>query len=437
MGCCIGSLVSSLACCCGTAACNLCCACCPSSRSSVMTRLMYGTMIFLGTILSCIFLSPTIKKRLSNNPYLCDDDLIGEKCYNLVGYSAIHRVTFGLVSVFFLLALIMIDVRNSKEWRAYLQNGFWFFKYAAWVGVMVGGFFIQSDIFTQFMLILGYMGAFLFVIVQLVIIIELAHVWNGKWMEEAENNRNYKVGLIFFTVVFFASFIVITTLSYVYYTKTDDCTLHKIIISVNLILCIIITIVSILPSIQAVSPRSGIFQPILVSVYVMYLTWSALTSNPHRNCNPTIMSILKDDLNSTHYNSTHLYSKNTTGQFNPYSLVAIILLFLSLFKSIFTSSTSDTTNMLMNQEKTILGQETAQKVADDEEEQVSYNYSFFHLLCLLGSLYMMMSLTNWNSTKPNSMAPFWIKVSSSWVCILLYLWTTVNKLICDRDFGDF
>ena len=39
--------------------------------------------------------------------------------------------------------------------------------------------------------------------------------------------------------------------------------------------------------------------------------------------------------------------------------------------------------------------EHGQTVIDDEQDEVSYSYSFFHFMYLLTTLYVMVTLTNW------------------------------------------
>lgn len=47
----------------------------------------------------------------------------------------------------------------------------------------------------------------------------------------------------------------------------------------NLILSVMVSAVSILPAVQEKLPRSGLLQSSVVSVYVTYLTWSAVANS--------------------------------------------------------------------------------------------------------------------------------------------------------------
>lgn len=48
----------------------------------------------------------------------------------------------------------------------------------------------------------------------------------------------------------------------------------------NLILCLLISVLSILPGVQERLPHSGLLQSSLVTLYTIYLTWSAVANNP-------------------------------------------------------------------------------------------------------------------------------------------------------------
>ena len=42
-----------------------------------------------------------------------------------------------------------------------------------------------------------------------------------------------------------------------------------------------------------------------------------------------------------------------------------------------------------------VGDDGVRRAVDNEEEVVTYNYTFFHLCLLFASLHIMMTLTNW------------------------------------------
>lgn len=67
-----------------------------------------------------------------------------------------------------------------------------------------------------------------------------------------------------------------------------DCALNKFFITINLVLCVIVSVISILPAVQERIPRSGLLQSAIVTLYTIYLTWSALSNNPDQACHTDI-----------------------------------------------------------------------------------------------------------------------------------------------------
>ncbi|KAG2466421.1 SERC5 protein, partial [Polypterus senegalus] len=84
-----------------------------------------------------------------------------------------------------------------------------------------------------------------------------------------------------------------------------------------------------------------------------------------------------------------------------------------------------------------------QKIVLDEKQGTVYSYSFFHFIFFLGSLYVMMTVTNWfhyydakiEKLFHGSWSTYWIKMASCWACLLLYTWTLVAPIVCpNREF---
>jgi hypothetical protein len=114
----------------------------------------------------------------------------------------------------------MLYVRSSEDPRAMIQNGFWFFKYLALIGICVGAFYIPSGAFEDVMLYFGIVGGGLFIIIQLILVVDFVHSWNESWVEKFESDqREYYYGLILFTVFFFCAAITGFVLCYVYYAS--------------------------------------------------------------------------------------------------------------------------------------------------------------------------------------------------------------------------
>ncbi|KAM3171344.1 hypothetical protein ACTXT7_016791 [Hymenolepis weldensis] len=187
----------------------------------------------------------------------------------------------------------MVKVQTSADFRAAVHNGFWFFKIIAIIGIIVGSFFIRDPQFLYVWRIFGLIGALLFTFLQLILLVDFAHSWSEKWLlgYEETRNRAYNCGFISFTVIFYAVTIAAITCFYVYFASGPTCHYGKMLVSINLFLCVIFSIISILPSVQEKLRFSGLLQSSCISAYIMYLTWSALVNIPDVKCNPTLRTI--------------------------------------------------------------------------------------------------------------------------------------------------
>jgi len=84
-----------------------------------------------------------------------------------------------------------------------------------------------------------------------------------------------------------------------------------------------------------------------------------------------------------------------------------------------------------------------QPIVQDEVDGVVYSYAFFHFIFFLASLYIMMQLTMWYKPQDSQIATFglnwpsvWVKMASSWLCGLIYLFTVfIPRCIPGRDFS--
>ncbi|XP_050358276.1 probable serine incorporator isoform X2 [Nymphalis io] len=440
---------AQLACCCGSAACSLCCSACPSCANSTSTRLMYTLMLLLVMVVACVTLAPGLHEQMKKVPF-CENSTgivpgnFKVDCDQAVGYLAVYRICFAACLFFVLMALIMIGVKSSKDPRAGIQNGFWGIKYLVVIGGIIGAFFIPEGQFASTWMVFGMIGGFCFIVIQLILIIDFAHSWAEKWVSnyEESQSRGWYSALLLAMLSCYALTLTGIVLLYVYYTKPDGCDLSKFFISFNLILVVIASAISILPSVQEYQPRSGLLQSAVVSLYVMYLTWSAL-SNSAGECNASISTTNEETKEDIYWSS-----------FDKQSIIGLVIWVCSvLYSCVRTASSSSKITMSDH----ILAKEGSggydsiegdggeagreeTKVFDNEGDDVAYSWTFFHVVFALASLYIMMTLTNWynpsSQLSKENVASMWIKITSSWLCVGLYVWTLVAPAVFpDRDFS--
>jgi hypothetical protein len=73
-----------------------------------------------------------------------------------------------------------------------------------------------------------------------------------------------------------------------------------------MILCVAVSVLSITPRVQEAQPRSGLLQSAVVTLYVVYLTWSAVSNNPNKACNPNLLGGGGTDVNNQTFDKTSI-----------------------------------------------------------------------------------------------------------------------------------
>ncbi|KFO37265.1 Serine incorporator 5 [Fukomys damarensis] len=427
---------------------------------------------------------------------ICKGIRAGDTCEKLVGYSAVYRVCFGMACFFFVFCLLTLGINTSKGCRAYIHNGFWFFKLLLLAAMCSGAFFIPDQkTFLEAWRYVGAVGGFIFLVIQLLLMVEFAHKWNKNWMAGTATNKLWYASLSLVTLVMYSIATGGLVLMAVFYTQLEGCTQNKIFLGVNGGLCLLISVAAISPCVQNRQPHSGLLQSGLISCYVTYLTLSALSSKPE--------DVVLDEHGKNVTLCTPHFGQNLFRDENLVTWLGTGLLIACILYSCLTSTTRSSSDALQGRYAApelevarccfCFGNDVVEdpeeqparkghrRVLHDEKRGTVYSYSYFHAVFLLASLYVMMTLTNWfhlqngysDSAKNEvdrvinaslslhgslestvvvveenyesasihtlfreSWSIFWVKMASCWTCVLLYLWTLVAPLCCpSRQFS--
>jgi hypothetical protein len=305
-------------------------------------------------------------------------------------------------------------------------------------------------------------GAIIFVFIGLVLLVDFAHSWAETCLRHVEEDDSnlWRAILVGSTVGMFIGSIVLTILMYVFFASSG-CSMNQAAITINLILTLIVTGLSVHPTVQEFNPQAGLAQAAMVSIYCAYLVMSAVAAEPDdRNCNPLVRSrgtrtasIVLGALFTflaIAYTTTRAATQSST--YREYERLP------DEQHSLVTQEPAAASRMSLRQEALRQAIEEGSLPAsalndewdmsddddyphhgsgDDEKSATKYNYVLFHIVFLLATQWTATLLTmNVEKDSIGDFAPVgrtyfstWVKIISSWVCFGLYSWTLVAPVL--------
>ena len=439
------------------------------------TRIAYAFILLINSIFAWIMLTPWALRKLE---HLTLDYMTFEcgshECY---GYMAVQRINFALGLFHFLLSFMLIGVRNTKDGRAGLQNGFWGPKIIAWIAFIIISFLIPEEFFMFYGRYIAFGGAMLFVVLGLVLLVDLAHTWVELCLDKAEDESNsnssvWRWVLVISTFVMYIAAFAMTIIMYIFFSGST-CGMNNTAITINLIAMLIISAISMAPRIQEENQRAGIGQAAMVAVYCTYLTFSAVCMEPDdRKCNPlvrargartttiilgavvTLLTVAyttsRAATQSFFGNKENAYIQLPEDEYGPSSNHVVISeqprarRQMALQQAIAEGSLPAGTTLDDSDDEEETDSHGGKHVRDDERRATQYNYSLFHVIFLLATCWVATLLTQ--SIDPASQSDFapvgrtyaasWIKIISAWICYLIYTWSLIAPVVLTgREFS--
>jgi len=426
----MGCLASCIVC---EAASCLCCGitrCCGALMPSGLAgRIGYTFLFFVVSFIAWI-LRGWADDMLHWIPVLqiCDSN----KCF---GVLAVYRLCFVLAVFHFLHAILFIGCKDKSDFRAGIQDGYWLIKLSIFVAGVIGAFFIPNGFFEVFGWI-ALIGSLFFILIQLLMLVDFIHSLAEKWIDNYEASADetsfWWWVLLGSSILCYAASTTLSIVMYIFFVKDpSNCQLNAAFITMNIVFAIILGGLSIHPRVQEANPRSGLLQAAFITVYITYLVWSSMMSEPSDfGCNPWATSS----------------SASTVALFvgAAFTIIAVCFSTYSAANGIEGGPAhKEESQPLLDQPKD--EESNSESAPVQESGPVAYNLSLFHLIFALGSLYIGMLMSDWFTIDKQSetllkvdsgLAAVWVKIVSSWLAVLLYLWTLLGPVLFpDRDWG--
>ena len=374
------------------------------------------------------------------------------------------------------LAFLLLGVKSSKDSRAALQNGYWGPKVLVWLAFVVITFLIPESFFQIWGQYFAFIGAIAFVLLGLILLVDLAHTYAEYCLDKIESydSRGWRALLIGSTISMYTFSFAMIIIMYIFFARSG-CNMNQAAITIDLLLLLTISAISVHPTVQEYNSRAGLAQAAMVAIYCTYLTMSAVSMEPDdRQCNPlirargtrtasivigAIVTMLTIAYTTTRAATQGIYlnGNNSGGAYSKlgdeegeHDLVdqqprsSRREMRAEALRAAVEAGSLPANALDEDTDSEYDDNDTGKRGKDDERAGTQYNYSLFHVIFLLATCWVATLLTqNIDYDSNVDFAPVgrtywasWVKIVSAWVCYGIYLWSLVAPVVMAGRFGN-
>jgi hypothetical protein len=371
-------------------------------------------------------------------------DLTLCKAARCVGYLAVYRISFALFA-FYMIHCLLLLCRGCGE---SLNEANFIIQSVLFAGVLLASWFIPQDFFDIFVHV-ARVASGLFLLLQICLFIDFAMRWNEDWTSE---EKQWHKGVLAMSLLLYAACIASFVLGLNYF-GLSGCNTQKFFVVFTLMFTFAFSVFSIT---EFNKSGASFLSSAVVSIYMYYLLFSAMMSNPDLACNP--------------YHSSGEAAQLTIGLIISAASITYAGYSLANSGSLWgptedeaehTESLSPTGDVETgDKDKDAAAKAEAadhakdkkedDKAASDQEKRIASvaedkRNSKFHFFMAITAMYMAMLLTSWGShagsldgkdpTSDLNEESLWIKIVTQWVTGLLYTWVIVApSVMTNREF---
>ena len=336
----------------------------------------------------------------------------------------IYRVSFSFFLLFITLTVLTSDFCGCcwEAQVAQMHYGWWYTKVLYTLAVFIATLFIDNGFFEGYLHFCRFCGGF-FILMQIVLLIDFAYVWNETWAHDPQGQQAsgdddgltcWRIGLLASAVVLFGSSFTILGFMYKWFNATDECGFPIAIVTVALVSILLLICFSLT---ETDPPHNGsLITAAVVTFTITFTTFDALYNHPS-TCNSLV--------------------NNDDGADSLRTFVGLLLSAFAITRCGYAIITNDVRGGREVDNRPTIdaeGREGAPQGAFETE------FIYYHLVLACAMAYMGVLLSDWGAGSSGSTTSMWIKIITSWIMIVLYLWSvaapSLGPVLCPcRDWS--